>query len=157
MANSSAASLGRFSSQMLTYLGTQKTVKNIDGAYVNTFKYASGPTVFPDPGSLLQSNIGGGVVGSYNLSAYDSTKSYFLSRGMGSAYADTMTALALDIASTIGISPQALLEQSEISSKLMMLPNAYRVFNELRDPTHQIGTATDVSNKMSLQAKQIRS
>lgn len=157
VANSNIASIGRFSSQMLTYLGTQKTVKNVGGTYVNTFKYASGPTTFIDPGSLLQADLGGGVVGNFSSGSYDSTRSYFLSRGVGAAYAETMTALAIDIATTLGISPQALLEQSEITSKLLLSPNAYRLFNEFRDPSHQVGVVTSVTNRSSLQAREIRS
>ncbi len=141
---------------MLTYFGTQKTVKSVGGTYQNTFKYQNGPTSFINAGSLLQSQLGEGVVGNFSPSAYDSTKSYFLSRGTGLAYAETMTSLAIDIASTLGISPQALLEQSEISSKLLMSPNAYRLFNEFRDTTHQVGIVTTVSNKRSLQAREIR-
>lgn len=157
MANSNIASLGRFSSQMLTYLGTQKTVKSVNGTYQNTFKYANGPTTFPSAGSLLQSDLGGGVVGNCSPDTYDNTKSYFLSRGASVAYSETMTALTIDIASTFGISPQSLLEQSEISSKFALSPNAYRLFNELRDPSHQVGVVTTPSNKTSLQARQIRS
>lgn len=157
MANSNIASIGRFSSQMLTYLGTQKTVKNVNGTYQNTFKYASGPTTFINPGSLLQSDLGGGVVGNYSPASYDSTRCYFLSRGIGAAYAETMTALALDISATLGISPQDLLEQSEISAKLLLSPDAYRLFNEFRDTTHQVGIVTTVTNKSSLQAREIRS
>lgn len=157
MANSNIAAIGRFSSQMLTYLGTQKTVKDVGGSYVNTFKYANGPTSFIDAGSLLQSGLGEGVVGTYSPNSYDSTKSYFLSRGTGIAYAETMTALTIDIAATLGISPQALLEQSEVSSKMLLSPNAYRLFNEFRDTTHQVGVVTAVSNRNSLQAREIRS
>jgi hypothetical protein len=157
LANSNIASVGRFSSQMLTYFGTQKTVKNVGGAYQNTFKYASGPTTFTNAGSLLQSELGSGVVGNFSPSAYDSTKSYFLSRGVGTAYAETMTALAIDIAGTLGISPQVLLEQSEVSSKLVLSDNAYKLFNNFRDTTHQVGVVTSVSNKTSLQARAIRS
>ena len=157
VANSNIAAIGRFSSQMLTYLGTQKTVKNVGGSYENTFKYANGPTTFIDAGSLLQSGLGEGVVGNFSPAAFDSTRSYFLSRGIGAAYAETMTALTIDIAATLGISPQALLEQSEISSKLLLSPNAYRLFNEFRDTTHQIGIVTTVTNRNSLQAREIRS
>jgi len=156
MANSNIASIGRFSSQMLTYLGTQKTVKNVGGTYANTFKYASGTTVFPDPSSLQQSALGVGVVGNFSASSYDSTRSYFLSRGASAMYADAMTSLAIDIANTLGISPQALLEQSS-ASQLLLSPDAYRVFNELRDPSHQVGIVTSTSNKNSLQAREIRS
>jgi len=157
MANSNIASIGRFSSQMLTYLGTQKTVKSVTGQSANTFKYASGPTTFINPGSLQQSALGGGVVGNFSPSAYDSTKSYFLSRGVGPLYADAMAALTIDISGTLGITPQSLLEKSEKSGKLLLSPNAYRVFNELRDPGHQIGVVTTVMNKSSLQAREIRS
>ena len=62
MSSSSIASLGRFSSQMLTYLGTQRTVTNVGGIPANTFIYSSGPTSFPDPGSVSQSALGAGVV-----------------------------------------------------------------------------------------------
>ena len=157
MANSNIASLGRMSSQMLTYLGTQRTIQNVGGSYVNTFKYVYGPTTFVDAGSLLQSELGGGVVGNFSPTSFDSTKSYFLSRSVGSMYADTMTALAIDIAATIGISPQTLLERSETKLGMSLTPNAYRVFNEMRDPTHQVGTITTVTNRKSLQARAIRS
>lgn len=156
VANSNIAAVGRFSSQMLTYFGTQRTVKNVGGTYVNTFKYGSGNDTFLDPGSLQQSDLGGGVVGNFSPSSYDSTRSYFLSRGVGALYAESMTALAIDMASTLGISPQAFLEQSETSSKLLLAPNSYRIFNELRDPSHQVGTVTTVANKLSLLAREIR-
>ena len=157
MANSNLASLGRMSSQMLTYLGTQRTIKDVGGSYVNTFKYVYGPTTFVDAGSLLQSELGGGVVSNFSPTSYDSTKSYFLSRSVGSMYADTMTALTLDMSSIMGISPQTFLERSESQAGFTLLPNAYRVFNELRDPTHQVGTVTTVTNRTSLQARAIRS
>jgi len=156
MANSNVASIGRFSSQMLTYLGTQKTVKVVQGSYQNTFKYATGPTSFINPGSLLQSDLGGGVVGNFAPSVYDSTKSYFLSRGASQVYAESMTALAIDVASILGITPQALLENAELSGKFLFSENAYRAFNELRDPGNQVGTATATNNSFSLQAREIR-
>ena len=68
-----------------------------------------------------------------------------------------MTALTIDIAATLGMSPQALLEQSEIFSKLVLSPDAYRLFNEFRDTTHQVGIVTTVSNRNSLQSREIRS
>lgn len=157
MSNTSVASVGRFSSQMLTYFGTQKTVKLVGDSYVNTFKYQSGPTTFVDPASLLQSDLGGGVTGSLQSSYYDSTRCYFLSRGVGIAYAETMTALALDMALQLGISPQEFLEKSESFLKLDLLPDAYRAFNNLRDPGNQVGVVTTPSNKSSLQSRQIRS
>ena len=157
MANSNIAAIGRFSSQMLTYLGTQKTVKFVNGNPTNTFKYASGPTTFPSAGSLLQSDLGGGVVGNYTSTAYDSTKCFFLSRGIGPLYADTMTGLAIDMAAQLGISTQALLEQVDDGGRLQFLPNAYRALNNIRDPGNQVGIVTTADNRFSLQARQIRS
>jgi hypothetical protein len=142
---------------MLTYLGTQKTVKTVNGLPTNTFKYATGSVTFPSAGSVLQSALGGGVVGNYAPNVYDSTKCYFLSRGVGSLYADTMTGLAIDMATQMGISTQAMLEQAEVSGKLMFTENAYRAFNNLRDPGNQVGTVTSVDNRASPQARQIRS
>jgi len=156
MANSNIASIGRFSSQMLTYLGTQKTVKTVGGTPTNTFKYASGPTVFPNAGSLLQSNLGFGVVGNYSPNTFDSTRCFFLSRGVGPLYADTMAGLAIDMAAQVGLSPQALLEQVSVDGKLDFAPNAYRAFNNLRDPGNQVGTVTTTDNRYSLQAREIR-
>jgi hypothetical protein len=157
MANTNIASIGRFSSQMLTYLGTQKTVKYVNGTPTNTFKYQNGPTVFPNIGSVLQSNIGGGVVGNYQASSYDSTLSYFLSRGVGHLYAETMAGLAIDMAYQLGISPQALLESAEVNGQLFFTENAYRSLNNLRDPSNQVGTVIATTNRNSLQARQIRS
>src|SRR6187551_1964418 len=103
---------------MLTYLGTQKTVKYVNGVPTNTFKYSTGPTVFTNAGSLQQSALGLGVVGNYSPNAFDSTKCFFLSRGVGPAYADTMAGLAIDMAAQLGISPQALLEQTDFKGQL---------------------------------------
>ena len=155
--NSNITSIGRFSSQMLTYLGTQKTVTDSNGNPTNTFKYATGPTTFPSAGSLLQSDLGGGVVGNYSPNTYDSTKSYFLSRGVGPLYADTMTGLAIDMAAQLGITTQALLQSSEFNGQLIFSENAYRSLNNLRDPGNQVGIVTEVDNRYSLVASQIRS
>lgn len=157
MANANVSSIGRFSSQMLTYLGTQRTVKTVTSAPANTFKYASSTTVFPNPGSVSQAALGGGVVGSYSLADYNSTKCYFLSRGATQLYADAMTGLTIDIASMLGISPASLLVQSEVNGQTLLSLDAYRSFNLLRDPGNQVATVTSVSNKNSLQVRQIRS
>jgi hypothetical protein len=142
---------------MLTTLGTQKTVKILNGIPTNTFKYNTGSVTFPSAGSFLQADLGGGVVGNYSPAAYNSTKSYFLSRGVGALYADTMTGLAIDMSSQLGITPQALLEQAEFNGKLIFSDNAYRSLNNLRDPGNQVGIVTSVDNRYSLQASQIRS
>jgi hypothetical protein len=106
---------------------------------------------------VSQSFLGGGVVGNYSPSAYDSTKCYFLSRGASKVYADTMTAMAIDMASMLGISTQALLEQADINGQLVFTENAYRAFNNLRDPGNQVGVVTTVDNRYSPQSSQIRS
>lgn len=157
MANSNIATIGRFSSFMLTYLGTQKTVKAVNGVPTNTFKYQTGYTTFPSAGSLSQADLGGGVSGSYSPASYDSTKCYFLSRGVGNVYADTMTGLAMDIATQTGVSPQSLLENAELTGQVYFTDNAYRAFNNLRDPGNQVGTVTSVDNRYSFVARQIRS
>lgn len=158
MANANIATIGRFSSQMLTNFGIQKTVKILNGVPTNTFKYTNGTSpVFPSAGAVSQADLYGGVVGNYQPSAFDSTKCYFLARGAGPMYADTMAGLALDMASMLGISPQSLLEQSERSGKLLFTEDAFRAFNNLRDPGNQIGITTSVDNRYSLQARAIRS
>lgn len=157
VSNSNISTIGRFSSQLLTYLGTQRTVKDINGVSTNTFKYEQGYTTFPSAGSVLQSALGAGVSGNYSAFSFDTTKCYFLSRGASALYADTMTALVIDMAAMTGTTPQAILEKSEIGGRLFFAQNAYRAFNNLRDPGNQLGTVTSVDNKQSLQARQIRS
>ena len=142
---------------MLTYLGVQRTVKNVNGSSTNTFAYSQGTTTYVNAGSSMQSNLGLGVVGAYSPTDYDTTKSYFLSRGATPMYADTMTALLIDMALMIGVTPQSLVEQSDFSGSLSFSDNAYRAMNNLRDPGNQIGTATDINNSLSPQARQIRS
>lgn len=156
-AKQNIASIGRFSSQMLTYLGTQRTVKTVTGIAANTYKYATGPTVFPSPDTVSQSDLGGGVVGNYSSNVFNSTRCYFLSRGAGKMYAEAMTGLAIDMAAILGISVQSLLEQSENNGQLLFTADAYRSFNMLRDPGNQVGIVTSVSNRNSLQAREIRS
>jgi len=157
MANANIATIGRFSSQMLTYLGTQKTVKIVNGVPTNTFQYATGTTVFPSAGSVSQSDLGGGVVGNYSPDVYNSTECYFLSRGVGPTYADTMAAIAIDMAAMTSTTPQALLEETNLTGALLFTQNSYRAFNNLRDPGNQVGIVTSVDNRYSLQANQIRS
>jgi hypothetical protein len=157
MANTNILSIGRFSSQMLTYLGTQRTVKNVFGGIGNTYKYETGTTVYPSPGSVSQAALGAGVVGSYSLSDYNSVLCYFLSRGATQVYAETMTALVIDMATIVGITPGELLVKSEIAGKTIFSSDAYSAFNLLRDTGNQVGRATSVDNKRSLQARQIRS
>jgi len=142
---------------MLTYLGTQRTVKRVTNQSANTFKYETGSTFFPSPGSVQQSILGGGVVGNISASNFDSTRSYFLSRGASAVYADTMTAMTADIASVLGVTPQSLLEKSEFAGKMFLSPDAYRAFNQLRDPGNQVGSVTTVENRYSLQYREIRS
>ena len=157
MANANIPSIGRFSSQMLTYLGTQRTVKIVPGSIDNTFKYDTGTPVFPNPGSVAQAALGAGVVGNYSPAVYNSTKCYFLSRGATEVYADAMTGLAIDIAALLGISVGNLLVQSEVNGQTVLTLDAYRSFNKLRDTGNQVGRATGVANKNSIQARQIRS
>lgn len=154
--NSNISNLGRFSSQMLTYLGTQRTVKLVGGSLANSFKYSSGPVSYPSPGSVSQSYLGGGVVGNYSPTVYNTTKCYFLSRGATEVYADAMTGLAIDTATLLGISTQYLLEKSEIDGKLHFDSNAYTKFNMLRDPGNQVAVVTSVDNRYSLQSREIR-
>lgn len=156
MANYKVASLGRFSSQMLTYLGTQRTVKSVTGSPNNTYKYSTGTTVFPDPGSLQQSMLGVGVSGAYSPDWYNNTKCYFTGRGATAMYAEAMTGMVIDMATALGTTPQALLEQVDANGRLLFTANAYRTFNMLRDPGHQVGVVTSVDNRYSLKAKEIR-
>jgi hypothetical protein len=143
---------------MLTYLGTQRTVKWTGGdQYSNTYKYATGPTVFPSPDSYQQANLGGGVTGAWSPSSFDNVKCFFTSRGASTVYAETMAALAIDIAAILGVSPQSFLEQTVTGkTQLLLTADAYRAFNDLRDPGNQVGVVTTVNNKYSLQARQIR-
>jgi len=157
MANQQLASVGRFSSQMLTYLGVQRTVKLVNGQPQNTFIYDTGPVSFPSPGSVAQADLGGGVSGNYTSDLYNATTSYFLSRGIGPLYADTMTGLAMDMATMQSTDPITMLAQAEYNGLLAFTNNSYIAMNNLRDPGNQIGSVTDVNNANSLQANQIRS
>jgi hypothetical protein len=157
MAQPNISTTGRFSSQMLTYLGTQKTVKVVGGSIANTYKYASGTTVFPNPSSKSQATLGAGVVGSLTATAYDYTKCYFINRGSSHVYADTISAMTIDIAAMLGVSVHDLLANSEINGQMSLTLDSYSAFNKLRDPGNQLGIATSVDNRYSSQARQIRS
>lgn len=154
MANLS--SIGRFSSQMLTYLGAQRNVVTVNGSPTNAFKYANGPVVFPNPSNVSQAALGSGVVGNFSPTAYDTTRCYFINRGASAVYADTMTALAIDMATLMNVTPQAFLEQAEKLGKIDFTDDTYRAFNILRDPSSQVGKITSVDNRNSLQSRQIR-
>lgn len=156
MSNSNVPSLGRFSSQILTYLGAQRTVKLVGSQFANTYKYATGSISYPDVGSVQQYMGTITVVGNYTPAAYDSTKSFFISRGASIMYAEAMTALLIDMSYMLGVSPQSLLENSEVMGKLTLSTSSYSKFNNLRDSGNQVGKATAVTNNKSLQSRAIR-
>lgn len=157
MSNTALASTGRFSSQLLTNLGTQRTVRTVQGSVANTFKYATTTAVFSDPSFItnliLADNV---VVGSCAPTVFDRTRCFFLSRGATTAYADVMTTLTVDMSAMLGVSTVELLEKSEVSGKLDFSANAYYEFNKLRDPGHQVSMSSAIDNRKSLQARQIR-
>lgn len=138
---------------MLAYLGAQRTVKNVQGSAVSTYKYPAGPITSPVNALPNLSNISSG----YSLNTYNSAKCFFMSRGLGEMYADTMAAFAIDIATSMGITTQKLLETMTQSGMLTLEVESYRIFNILRSNGNQVGKATSVSNSSSIQAREIRS
>ena len=156
MANANLPALGRFSSQMLSYLGTQRTVVNTTNGTYNTFKYATGPTSYPSPGSQKMANLGLGVVGAVSGGLFDRVKGYFLSRGASQAYADTMTLLTIDIATVLNITPLTLIDRVEKDGKVLFTDNMLLAFNALRDPGHQVAQSSNVNNRVSFKSTEIR-
>lgn len=156
MADNNIPGLGRFSSQMLSYLGVQRTVTQSATGTYNNFKYSSGDSVFPSPGSARMSNLGLGVIGNVSPDMLNRVKSYYLSRGASNVYADTMTMLTLDIATTLRITPIAFIELVEVDGKVLFTDDIMTSFNGLRDPSHQIAQSSDVNNRISFKAREIR-
>jgi hypothetical protein len=156
MADSNIPGLGRFSSQMLSYLGTQRTVnQDLNGTF-NSYSYATGPTFYPSPGSAQSSQLGIGVVGSVSGGLFDRVKGFFLSRGASQVYADTMAMLTIDIANSLGVTPISLLEKVENEGKILFDNATLSAFNTLRDPGHQVAQASDVNNRSSFISSEIR-
>lgn len=145
---------GRFSSQMLTYLGTQRTVSISNGYTGNVYKYATGEVVYPAPATVYQAYAAAGVVGNYSPDSYDMTKCYFISRGASVVHAETMAALTIDASASLGITPQAFLQST--NNKLSLSSAGYVAINYFRAPGNQIGASITPSNKDSLQARAIR-
>jgi hypothetical protein len=145
--------VGRFSSQMLTYLGTQKTVKTVTTGPHNTFKYAQGDTFFVEPSKV---ELIDGVVGSMDATTFYSTRAYFTSRGASLAYAETMAALAIDISKFLNTPIRTFLDNLSKEGQILFSDEAYRAFNMLRSTSHQVGRATSIDNTLSFKARQIR-
>jgi len=157
MSNSNIPSIGRFSSQMLTYLGTQRIVQQSGNYAFNQFIDALGPTFYVEPGSAQQSNLGAGVVvGSVSSTTFDVIKGYFLSRGASSVYADTMTMLTVDICAILGITPMSFVEQIDQQGIIYLNNSLLSAFNLLRSPGNQIANATSVNNRKSSVSNQVR-
>ena len=154
--NTATSTLGRFSAQMLTYLGTQRTVQNYNGAIANTFKYANGPIVYPSPDSILRGFDAPTDTGNYSPDTYNTITCFNLANGANNMYADTMAALTIDVAASMSISPVQLLFQSGTAGVLSLQSAGYASINQLRDPGNQIGNGAPISNSKSLIAGQIR-
>jgi hypothetical protein len=153
VSNTNVASTGRFSSQILTYLGTQKVVKNVTGQPENTFTYAMGPTTYIPVDSQYDPN---NVAGSFSPDNYNFTRCYFLSRGASAAFADSLASIIMDISTARAITPQTLLDTENILGKLSLSNDSIALFNQLRDPSHQISTVTTAINADSLVAREIK-
>lgn len=156
MADNNIPSLGRFSSQMLTYLGTQRYVSTGASGSYNTFKYNTKPSVYVDPDSKKLSRIGAGVPGQTTGNIFDRTKAYFKSRGASEVYADSMALLVIDTAQILGVTPLSLIERSERDRRFLLSNNAMTAFNTLRDPGHQVSSTSETQNRQSFKATQIR-
>lgn len=156
MADNNIPGLGRFSSQMLSYLGTQRTVSATPNGTYNTFKYNTGYTTFPSPGAIKMAYLGRGVVGSISGSMYDTIRCYYMSRGASTVYADTMTMLTKDIAASLGLSPLSLIEKAEREGKVLFTDDIMTAFNSLRDPSHQVSQCSNVNNRASFKSNEIR-
>ena len=151
------ARTGRFASQMLSAFGVQRTARTVQGTIANTFKYATGHNVYTDPTLLANVILADGKVSGYcSPDEYDQIRCFFLSRGAGPVYADTMAFLTVDMARMLAVTTTSLLEQSEVAGKLDFSDEAYYEFNKLRDPGNQVTISNTVSNQRSMQARQIR-
>jgi hypothetical protein len=79
-----------------------------------------------------------------------------MSRGATIVYAETMALVVIDIAKINNISPFTLIEKIESNSQIRFADDAYSAFNILRDPSHQVGTISDINNNNSFRSKEIR-
>ena len=155
--NASTVTTGRFASQMLRTFGTQRTVRTVQGIVANTFKYIAESGPYNGPSIAAGVFTAGTMVAGYCApDTYNQTRCYFIDRGAGFTYADTMTMLSVDMSRMLGVSTTALLEQSEVSGRLDFSDAAYYELNKLRDPGNQVAVSSTVNNRRSLQSRQIR-
>ena len=154
--NSSTMVTGRFASQMLGTFGQQRTIKTVQGVVANTFKYLSSTSIYSGPSPSVGTLTSNTEEGYCSPDVYNQTRCYYIDRGAGDMYADTMTMLSVDMGRMLGVSTLNLLEQSEVGGKLDFSDRAYYEMNKLRDSGNQLTVATTVNNRRSLQARQIR-
>ena len=144
----------RFSSQMLGYLGAQRTTINTNGTVTNAIKYhVDDWPIYPPATSVTRTT---GEWGNYSPDVYNFTRCYFLSRGAGDAYSDTMSALAMDTSALMGISITKFLALVDQGGHLQLPPSAQHAMNMLRSPGNQLSTVKPANNRTSFQARQIR-
>lgn len=148
MADSKISTMGRFSSQMLSYLGAQRSSTGAIKYHIDD------SPIYPR--STVPFENRGRVPGSYSPTTYNTTRCFFLSRGASDVYADTMSALAVDTASLMGIPVHEFLQLVEQSGRLTLTPEASQAINMLRDPGNQLDRVKSVNNRTSFQSRQIR-
>jgi hypothetical protein len=149
------ASVGvdRFSNTILQQSGARKRVRNIQGAFRNTFASSKGTEFFPAAAAveLQDAQL---VRGALPENTYTAVFGYFQSRGASTTNAATLATLIIDSARLQGVSPIELLES--IPGNTALAPSTYPNLNIIRNVGEQQELVSNVNNSQSLKSRSIR-
>lgn len=155
---SEVLTVGRFSSQLLNYRGSEKKIRLIGDTLQNTFDNSSTGSdvaVGIDSASLATNTL---QKGSIKGIVYSALKAFFVSRGVGVTNANALALLTIDAAKISGVSPMSVIEDilQKNSKKIQFKNDIIISHNLLREPGNQLGKTNTVNNKKSFQARLIK-
>lgn len=147
-------SITRFSSQLQSLFGLYPRVNSTGAGPSVEYRYF-GAAPSRDY-AYLSADGTPGVVGYLSGNQYNQAFCFYQSRGAAPTTASAFSLVAVDSANILGITAGSFLENSQLGIQTRYNRDIIGATNLLRNYTNQVSKSSDIINRSSLKARQIR-
>lgn len=142
----------RNSQKLINYLGTETSVKLVDGSYKNVFVGGKGNDKAVPAGSALLSSVNTNP-SSVNISEYHAARTFLKKNGYGEKLAKTYALLLTDVAKIKNVSIYELLKS--VGDVVDLSAEELAIINQYRSKNTQESKLTLLDNSKSFKARNI--